>query len=59
MKKIYQIPETELIISEYRKCILGDISGEIGPGGQDSNQGKTFDEGELSIEKNNSSLWED
>lgn len=59
MKKIYQIPETEVIISEYMKCILQDTSGEIGPGGNESNEGKTFDEGELSTEIVNSSLWDD
>ena len=59
MKKIYQIPETEIIMSACKKWIMTDISGEIGPGGQDSNEGKTFDEGELSTDMSKSGLWED
>ena len=69
MKKIYQIPETEIVLSKLRNGIMQGGGGgegvtpemsypEIDNGGSLSNEGMTFDEGEITTGAK-SSLWED
>ena len=57
MKKIYQIPETEIVISKLEVSFLDGSPGEVGPGDIDSNT-KTFEEEVIPTEKG-TSLWDD
>lgn len=59
MKKIYQIPEIEISEMVLSKCFLVEDSGEIGAGGNLTNENATFEEEVVSTELNNSSLWEE
>ena len=59
MKKIYQIPEIEISEMVLSKCFLVEDSGEIGAGGNLTNENTTFEEEVVSTELNNSSLWEE
>ena len=58
MKKIYQIPEIE-ISKNVLTCSILEDSGEIGAGGNLTNENATFEEEVVSTELNNSSLWEE
>ncbi len=57
MKKIYQIPEIDVVILASKISILDGSPGEIGE--IDANQNKTFDEDELSTDLSTSGLWDD
>ena len=58
MKKTYQIPETEIVISNLELSFLDGSPGEVGPDDMDSNTGKTFEEEEIPMETS-TSLWDD
>ena len=56
MKKNYQVPETQIWEMEVSSCILED-SGEIGAGGNLTNETNTFEEEDFPIATSHS-LWE-
>lgn len=61
MKMIYQKPEVDIVLCAFNYSIMDKSGGALGPGGGDqpgmeSNESKTFDEGEITT---NNSLWED
>ncbi len=57
MKKNYQVPETVICETEISIRILED-SGEIGAGGNLTNETNTFDESEMPSDIP-SSIWDD
>ena len=58
MKKIYQIPETDVVRLHCGPFLEDDNTSGIGVV-INANEKNNFDEGELSTETSNSSLWED
>ena len=59
MKKIYQIPEIEIVMPTLKsKYMVTEPSEGVLPD-IESNESKTFDEGEINVDNRNSSLWED
>ena len=60
MKKVYEIPETEVIETFFTSFMgNGENSGVIGPGGIGANENKTFEEEVISTDTGKSNLWDE
>lgn len=59
MKKIYQMPETDVVTLRVSGIIMEDTENSGTGVIIQANENSNFDEGELSTETNNSSLWDD
>ena len=60
MKKVYEIPETE-VIETFFTSFMGDAenSGVIGPGHNSANENKTFEEEIISSDTGKPNLWDE
>ena len=59
MKKIYQMPETDVVTLRVTGIIMEGTENSGTGHIIQANESSNFDEGELSTETNNSSLWDD
>jgi hypothetical protein len=59
MKRIYQVPEIDIVFSSSRYSIMDPSGGENNDDNTLSNESKSFEEGELSTDMSKSGLWDD